>query len=234
MSILKSQTKYAPQSINDVVIEDPQNRAFLRGIADRKFTATHLMLYGTSGNGKTSIANIIARELSNDSGLWIKKSIGDFLAITDMHAYLSRTQTTYGLTSDDRCVIVFNELDRYKKDLSQLWQWMDEFEDLLMVIFTTNNATAFDTPVLSRCDKYEFKQISPDAFANRAFQILFDEGLTLSRDDVIYYLKTYTGHACDVRDYMRTIDKIVYLKSVGDLPPVNYGNAKKHHLHLAK
>jgi len=233
MSTLKSQTKYAPNSMSDVVIEDPQSRLFLNAIVNRTFTATHLMLYGTSGNGKTTIANIIARELTNDSGLWIKKSIQDFLAIEDMYGYLSRTQSAFGLCSEDRCVIVFNELDKYKKDLSQLWQWMDEFENLLMVIFTTNNPTSFDTPVLSRCDKYEFKQISPQAFANRAFQILFDEGLTLSKSDVIHYLTKYTGHAADVRDYMRTIDKIVYLQSVGELPTVTPSSMKKSHLLLA-
>jgi replication-associated recombination protein RarA len=152
MTNTSSQSKYAPQSMKDVVFNDPQTRVFMEAIVAKKYKPLHLMLHGTSGNGKTSIANIIARELTQDSGLWLKHSIQDFLAIDDLHDFLDRNQRAFSTSSSERCVIVFHELDKYKRDLSKLWTAMDEREDLLMVIFTTNNATHFETPWSCPCN----------------------------------------------------------------------------------
>jgi replication-associated recombination protein RarA len=218
MSNIPAQTKYAPQSMQDVVFNDLNSEFFLNQIALGRMPCTHLMLHGTSGNGKTCIANIIAQSLTNNSALLLNYSIEDFLKLNDIELMLYNTRTFYSSKPTDRCVIVFHELDKHKGSLARLWQIMDECEELLMVIFTTNNATDFETPVISRCDKYEFTQITPNVFASRAQHILSLEGISLSRSEVIYYLTTYTGHMCDVRDYMRTIDKIVALNACGRLP----------------
>lgn len=219
MNNIPAQNKYAPQSLNDVVFKDPNAEFFLKKIALGEMPCTHLMLHGTSGNGKTCIASIIAKSLTNDSGLLLKHRIDEFLKLDDLDVILHNTVTFYATKPTDRCVIVFHELDKHKGSLARLWQVMDEYEDKLMVIFTTNNPTDFETPVISRCDKYEFTQIAPNTFADRARHILSLEGVSLTRAEVIHYLTTYTGHMCDVRDYMRTIDKIIALKKFGCLPP---------------
>jgi replication-associated recombination protein RarA len=219
MTNIAAQTKYAPQSMNDVVFNDPNTEFFLKKIALGEMPCTHLMLYGTSGNGKTCIAKIISELLTRNSGLLLKYSIEDFLKLNDLEVILSNTITFYAENSTDRCVIVFHELDKHRGSLARLWTIMDDYEKSLMVIFTTNNPIDFEAPVISRCDKYEFTQIPPVAFANRAQHILSIEGISLSRSEVIHYLTTYTGHMCDVRDYMRTIDKIIALNAAGRLPP---------------
>lgn len=220
MTNISVQSKYAPQSMSDVVFNDSNSEFFLNQIVLGQMPCTHLMLYGTSGNGKTCISSIIAKSLTNDSGLLLKHSIDEFLKLADLDVILHNTVTFYATKPNDRCVIVFHELDLHKGSLARLWQVMDEHEDKLMVIFTTNNPTDFETPVISRCDKYEFTQIAPDVFADRARHILSLEGVSLTRAEVIHYLTTYTGHLCDVRDYMRTIDKIIALSKFSRLPAV--------------
>lgn len=234
MSNISSQLKYAPQSIHDVVFKDSETRIFMEAIVAKKYKPTHLMLHGSSGNGKTSIAKIIARELTQNSGLWLKHSIEDFLAISDLHDYLARNQQAYRASNDDRCIIVLHELDQYKRDLSKLWTAMDDREDLLMVIFTTNNPTQFPTPILSRCDKYEFTKIEPTVFANRAKWVLAQEGIDMSISDVTQYLTKYTGMASDARTYMQVIDKIILLHSMGLLPPLQKQQPKPMTLSVAK
>ncbi len=234
MTNTSSQSKYAPQSMQDVVFNDPQTKVFMEAIVAKKYKPLHLMLHGTSGNGKTSIANIIARELTQDSGLWLKHSIEEFLAIEDLHDYLDRNQRTFGASPNDRCVIVFHELDQYKRSLSKLWTAMDEREDLLMVIFTTNNPTDFETPILSRCDKYEFTKIEPSVFANRAQWILSQEGVNLSLYEVTQYLTKYTGQAADVRTFMQVIDKMLFLHTAGLLPSLQKQSPKPVTLTIAK
>lgn len=219
MTNIASQIKYAPQSMNDVVFKDPNADFFLKKIALGEMPCTHLMLYGTSGNGKTCISNIISESLTRNSGLLLKYSIEDFLKLKDLDVILNNTITFYAEKSTDRCVIVFHELDKHRGSLSRLWTIMDDYEKSLMVIFTTNNPTDFELPILSRCKKYEFTQITPSIFADRARQILSYEGINLTRGEVIYYLTTYTGHLCDVRDFMRTIDDIIALNAADRLPP---------------
>lgn len=227
MKNISVMNKYAPQSMNEVVFADPQAEFFLNQIALGQHPCTHLMLYGTSGNGKTCISNIIAKSLTNNSGLLLHYKIEDFMKLENLYLILENSITCYSQKSTDRCVIVFHELDKVKGSLARLWQIMDEFEDKLMVIFTTNNAADFETPILSRCDKYEFTQIKPEIFAERAQQILKNEGIDLSKSDVIYYLTTFTGHMCDVRDYMRTIDKIISLSNKNILPAVPQSTANQ-------
>jgi replication-associated recombination protein RarA len=235
MTNIAAQIKHAPQSMNDVVFNDPNAEFFLKKIALGEMPCTHLMLYGTSGNGKTCISNIMTKALTKNSGLLLNYSIEDFLKLKDLDVILNNTITFYAQHPNDRCVIVFHELDKYKGSLARLWTIMDDYEKSLMVIFTTNNATDFESPILSRCDKYEFTQITPSVFSERARQILALENIHLTPNEVIHYLTFYTGHLCDVRDYMRTIDKLIALSSFGGLPPVPKANGtfKKPSLTIA-
>jgi DNA polymerase-3 subunit gamma/tau len=219
MNRIPLQTKYAPQSMADIVFSSPEAELFIPLIASRQHPCTHLMLYGTSGNGKTSCANIIARELTQNTHCLLSDYIGDFLARDNLKSYLSNS-IFISEPEADRCVIVFHELDKHKGSLAPLWQIMDEFENELMVIFTTNNPTDFESPVLSRCDKYEFTKVTPQQFSKRAVEILNQESIKMTTQDVIHYLTTYTGALADVRDYMRVLDKIVTLERSHQLPPI--------------
>lgn len=220
MTRIPLQTKYAPKTMSELVFSSSEAALFLPLIAQSIHPCNHLMLYGSSGNGKTSASNIIAKEITQGSMLLLTEDLDTFLKHDDIRIYLSNITTLNFGVQGARCVIVFNELDKHKGSLYKLWDIMDKCEDLLMVIFTTNNATDFEAPVLSRCDKYEFTQVTPTQFANRAVDILKAEGISLSRNDLIYYLTQYTGVKADVRDYMRVLDKILTMAQMNLLPTV--------------
>ena len=206
--------------MSELVFSNSEAELFIPLIAQGIHPCTHLMLYGTSGNGKTSASNIVAKEITQGTMLLLDENLDDFLKHDDIRIYLNSIVTLNLGLPNARCVIVFNELDKHKGSLYKLWDIMDKCEDMLMVIFTTNNPTDFEAPVLSRCDKYEFTQVTPDKFANRAVDILKAEGISLSRNDVIYYLTQYTGVKADVRSYMQVLDKILTLTQMNRLPPV--------------
>jgi DNA polymerase-3 subunit gamma/tau len=212
---IRTEIKYAPQTINDVVFNDPDTEFFVKGIISGQYSCDNLMLYGTNGNGKTTIANLVATALTGGSGLLIQDSIEQFLNREDLANYLSNTVQYYGDAQHQRCVVVFHELDKYSKSLSRLWIAMDDYKDRLMVIFTTNDPMKFENAVRSRCDKYEFTQISPQDFAPRAQHILQQEGVVMTLAEVTKNLEKYTGSNRDVRDYLRTIDKMLALKQAG-------------------
>lgn len=221
MTTIRTEIKHAPTSINDVVFNDPNTEFFMEAVIAGNYCCDNLMLYGTNGNGKTTVANLVAEALTGGSGLLLKDTIDEFMNRVDLKNYLSNTVMVFGWEKNQRCVIVFHELDKYNKSLSRLWTAMDEHKDHLMVIFTTNEPMKFENAVRSRCDKYEFTQISPQEFAPRAQHILQQEGVVMSLKLVTDQLEKYTGSNRDVRDYLRTIDKMLALNKAGRLKPTS-------------
>lgn len=211
---VRTEIKHAPQTIHEVVFNDPDTEFFIKSIVAGRLSCDNLMLYGSNGNGKTTVANLVAQALTGNSGLLIQDGIDQFM-LRDLSTYLSNTVQYYGDAQRQRCVVVFHELDKYNKCLSRLWTAMDEHKDRLMVIFTTNDPIKFENAVRSRCDKYEFTQIAPKDFAPRAQHILEQEGVLMTLAEVTKSLEKFTGSNRDVRDYLRTIDKMLALNQAG-------------------
>jgi DNA polymerase-3 subunit gamma/tau len=226
MTTIACAKKYEPTSIQEVVFNVANTEHFMLAYASGEMRCPHLMLHGTNGSGKTTVANLIAKALTRDSGLWLRDSADEFLKRNNLRYYLDCNLFAYG-QADDRAVIVFNELEQYSRSLSKLWTAMDENADKLVVIITTNEPTKFQNAILSRCDMYEFKRITPGQYAPRAQQILAKEGLILSVREVEAYLEKYTGAHSDVRDYLRTMDKMLSLDRVGKLPAINQDAASR-------
>jgi replication-associated recombination protein RarA len=220
MPITSCAEKYLPTSIQEVVFNNPNTEHFMLAYESRDLRCPHLMLYGTNGNGKTTVANLLAKSLSSGGGLWLRDTVEEFVKRADIRQYLHNTVLTYG-EPNDRAVVVFNELEQFSRNLARLWAIMDANEDKLLVIITTNEPAKFQNAIKSRCDKYEFSRITPVHFASRAQQILEQEGLHLSVKDVSAYLQKYTGAHSDVRDYLRTLDKMLSLYRGGRLEPIN-------------
>ena len=212
--------KYRPQSLDDIVFADYQTEFMLKTIASRERHCDHLLLHGTNGSGKTSCAELIAKALTNNEGLLLKESYDDFFKHKDLYEYVHRNNFFFKSETDDRSVIIFNELDKNTK-LHNLWMLMDEAKSNLFVIATTNNPLQIDAAVRSRCEKHEFKRITPLQFAPRALKIFEAENVDLDLQTVHQYLLQHSNAASDVRDYMRTVEMLVLLAKQDKLPPLD-------------
>jgi replication-associated recombination protein RarA len=206
--------KYAPASIDEVVFNNPYYEQDLKMIF-QGFKCKHLFLSGTNGNGKTTLANLIANHLTKHCPyLLMHESIETVMAQKDIRDFFSRTlYAALGMEArrGDRVVIVFNELDKYEGSLDRLWTAMDRLTDELLVIITTNNPMKFENAIRSRCDKYSLSRITPEQFLPRAQNILKQEGVTLPDRDVLHYLTVMTIKTSDVRDYLSVLDKLIFM-----------------------
>jgi DNA polymerase-3 subunit gamma/tau len=212
--------KHRPQSLDDIVFSELQTEFMLKSIASRDRHCDHLLLHGTNGSGKTSCAEIIAKALTNNGGLLLRESYDDFFKHKELADYVNRNNFFYKSQSDDRSVIIFNELDKNTK-LHNLWMLMDEARSDLFVIATTNNPLQIDAAVRSRCEKHEFKRITPLQFAPRALKIFEAENVDLDLQTVHQYLLQHSNAVSDVRDYMRTVEMLVLLAKQNRLPPLD-------------
>lgn len=215
--------KYVPTSINDVVFTNTVTESKIKAIF-QGYRTRSLFLWGTNGNGKTLVADLIAKHLTQHCPYLLdNKTIEQVMALDDIYLYVHNMKTfaqCSGAKSTDRVVMVFHELDEYKGSLSKLWTEMDRLKDDLMVIITTNNPMQFQNAVRSRCEKIEFNNVTPQHFVNRAQFILNAEGVNLSNSDVIHYLTTMTPKTRDVRDYLSAIEQIVFMSQNNSLPAV--------------
>lgn len=203
--------KYEPKTINDVVFNNSENERRIKLIFSG-YKNRHLFLSGANGSGKTTIANLIASELTNQcSFLHLTAPIEVVMSQDDIYSYFMRHHTLGGgAISKDRVVIVFNELDKYSGSLDKLWTTMDRMTEELLVIITTNYPMKFENAIRSRCAKFNFTRITADDFLCRAQWILKQENVHLPDAHVLYYLKSMTVATSDVRDYHEVLDDLIF------------------------
>lgn len=218
------EVKYEPKHINDVVFNNAYYAQQMKLIF-QGFRTRHLFLSGTNGNGKTTLANLIANELTAHCPyLLLNDPIETVMSQADLFTYfmlVRNAASMFGARSNDRIVIVLNELDKYTGSLDKLWTVMDRMKNDLLVIITTNNPMKFENAIRSRCEKFNFTRIKPDEFLGRAQYILQQENLILPDADVLHYLKTMTVTTSDVRDYMSVLDQLIFMRQNNlPFPPV--------------
>lgn len=215
--------KYAPKHINDVVFNNAFYEQQLKLIF-QGYKTRHLFLSGQNGNGKTTLANLIAEHLTAHCPyLLLNDSIDTVMAQKDIYTFFMSVRIgadMFGAVGGDRAVIVFNELDKYTGSLDRLWTVMDRMKNDLLVIITTNYPMQFENAIRSRCEKFNFTRITPADFLARAQYILKQEKINLLDADVLHYLTSMTVKTSDVRDYLSVLDQLIFMNQRGISLPV--------------
>jgi DNA polymerase-3 subunit gamma/tau len=208
------EVKYAPKNINDVVFNNAYYEQQIKLIF-KGYKTRHLFLSGTNGNGKSTLADLIANELTKHCPyLLLNDSIEHVMSQSDLYTFFMNVRNAanmMGAVAGDRVVIVFNELDKFTGSLDKLWTVMDRMNDDLLVIITTNYPMKFENAIRSRCDKFNFTRITPDEFLCRAQYILTQEKLILPNAAVLHYLTSMSVKTSDVRDYLSVLDKLIFM-----------------------
>ena len=166
--------KYRPKTIEECILPKGLNKTFREFVNNNEIP--NLLLSGTSGIGKTTIARALCEQLNAD---YILVNGSEDRNIDTLRFKIRDFASTVSLTGG-RKVVILDEADYINPQSTQpaLRGFIEEFSKNCRFIFTCNFANRIISPLHSRCSVIEFKipkteiaKLAAD-FMNRVQEIL--------------------------------------------------------------
>ena len=146
-----------PQSLDDMV---GQSHLLSKGTVFRKSVdsgkVNNMIFYGPPGVGKTTVANIIAK----NSNLTLHKLNGTSASIDDIKNVIKEVDS---LLNTKGILLYLDEIQYLNKKQQQSLLEFVESGDITLIASTTENPSFYIYPaLLSRCTVFEFKSLQVD------------------------------------------------------------------------
>jgi len=206
--------KYRPHTIEECVLPDDTKQVF-RGFLEQG-EIPNLLLSGSAGVGKTTIAKALCDELGADSYVINGSDEGRFLDTVRNQA--KTFASTVSLTSESRHkVIIVDEADNTTPDVQLLLRAsIEEFQKNCRFIFTCNYKNKIIQPLHSRCSVVDFgikkdKQKLAAAFFGRVCEILTKESIKYEEKVVAEVVTKYFP------DFRRTLNELQRYSATGQI-----------------
>jgi len=145
--------KYRPLNIDDCILPKSLIRTFREFVNNNEIP--NLLLCGTAGVGKTTIARALCEQLDSD---YILINGSEESGIDTLRNKIKNFASTVSLTGG-RKVVILDEADYLNPQSTQpaLRGFIEEFSKNCRFIFTCNFANRIISPLHSRCSVIEFK-----------------------------------------------------------------------------
>jgi DNA polymerase III delta prime subunit len=214
---MKTAIKYAPSNLNEVIYPSAAVKRRIQAYAAEQLEG-HVMLHGPNGTGKTTAAQLLVNAIGGPDAM-VERDFEELLSKPNIKDHLRQSCALARLTTSRKYFLVLNEFDNAKRGVSKFWTALDDCEDGVMAIITTNHPMKIDRSVRSRFDMVEFPGVSARAALPRIQSVLKAEGLSLPDDQVLHYLRQ-EEHFMDLRKYFKKADELLYLHNNGQqFPP---------------
>lgn len=177
----------------------------LRKIIEKR-QIPNMIFYGVSGTGKTTLANIIAKQ-SNMQIYHINATTSN---LSDIKEVISQSDTLLGCNG---ILLYIDEIQYFnKKQQQSLLEYIENGKITLIASTTENPYFAIFNAILSRCTVFEFKQITPNDIKKaltRGISILEEDMATKISytDDILEYISQSCGG--DVRKSLNALEMCV-------------------------
>ena len=206
--------KYRPRTIEECILTEDTKKVF-KGFLEQG-EIPNLLLSGSAGVGKTTIAKALCDELGADSYVINGSDEGRFLDTVRNQA--KTFASTVSLTSESRHkVIIVDEADNTTPDVQLLLRAsIEEFQKNCRFIFTCNYKNKIIQPLHSRCSVVDFgikkdKQKLAAAFFGRVCEILTKESIKYEEKVVAEVVTKYFP------DFRRTLNELQRYASTGKI-----------------
>ena len=196
--------KYRPLNIDDCVLPKGLIKTFREFVKNNEIP--NLLLCGSAGVGKTTIARALCEQLDSD---YILINGSEESGIDVLRNKIKNFASTVSLTGG-RKVVILDEADYLNPQSTQpaLRGFIEEFSKNCRFIFTCNFANRIISPLHSRCSVIEFKipkQETPEVARNfmvRVQNILEQEGVEYDPKVIVELITKY------IPDWRRVLNEL--------------------------
>jgi replication factor C small subunit len=172
--------KYRPTKISECILEDDSSNIFDGFIKNKEIP--HLMLAGSAGIGKTTIAKILCTEIESD---FIMINASDERGIDTIRNKVKQFASTKSFSSFGK-VIILDEADSMTPDAQRAIRGVfEEFYRNCRFILTCNYKNKLIEPIHSRCSVIDFS-ITPSNKPALALKLLARIEYILTEESVKY------------------------------------------------
>ena len=199
--------KYRPKKISDCILSEHLKETFTQFLKQKEIP--NLLLTGTAGTGKTTVARALCEELGAD--YIIINGSDEGRQIDTLRNKIKNFASTVSLTEEsNHKVVIIDEADYMNADSVQpaLRNFIETFYNNCRFIFTCNYVNKIIPALHSRCTVIDFKIVNGQkvktatAFMKRLEGILKDEKIEYEKKVLSEQIQKYYP------DFRRTINEL--------------------------
>ena len=221
--------KYRPKKIDDCILPKEHVDYFNQMVA--KGEIQNMLLCGSAGTGKTTVARALCEELNTD---YIVINGSEESGIDVLRTKIKSFASTVSFTGNTK-VVILDEADYLNPNSTQpaLRGFIEEFSSNCRFIFTCNFKNRIIPPLHSRCAVIEFKIKNADkpkiasAFFNRVTDILKLENIPF---DPKVIARVVEKHFPDFRRSLNELQRYSQSGSIDEGILVNLGETNMKEL----
>lgn len=173
-------SKYQPTTIDDYVFKDNHLKEQVKAwIKDGKIP--HLLLHGSPGTGKSSLANVLINELDiHDNDVLIMNG-SDTNSVDDVRNKILNFVQSWAF--GDYRVVLINEFDYFSQAAQgALRDILEKYENNARFIFTLNYPHKVIPAIKSRTQDIQIQKVDKDQFILKLAEILVNENIQVDGD----------------------------------------------------
>ena len=217
--------KYRPQVFSDVVGQEHITATLSREVETGKLSHAYLFT-GSRGTGKTTCAKILAKAVNcphtkngnpcNECEICRGIDSGAILDVVEIDAASNngvdnirdiREESSYAPTNCSYRVYIIDEVHMLSIGaFNALLKTLEEPPAHVKFILATTEVHKLPVTILSRCQRFDFKRVSPEAMKQRMNQIAAMEGFTLDDEAATLIARLADG---GMRDALSTLDQCI-------------------------
>ena len=221
--------KYRPKCIEDCILPTELKNYFLGVVA--KGELQNMLLSGSAGTGKTTVARALCEELQSD---YIVINGSEESGIDVLRTKIKQFASTVSFSGNTK-VVILDEADYLNPNSTQpaLRGFIEEFADNCRFIFTCNFKNRIIQPLHSRCAVVDFKIPKDEkpkvaaAFYKRVVEVLSREAIEFNSKVVA---KVVEKHFPDFRRTLNELQKYSQTTSIDEGILVSVNEASMNEL----